>query len=77
MFAAGAIAWLFNGVKAGGWLLAGGAAKIGYEQMFWAMPMSAETIGGGVVTDAHLWGAIGGAVAGIIIGVWRRKRPRL
>ena len=77
LFAAGAIAWLFDGVAAGAWLLAGGAAKIAYEQMFGAMPMSAETIGGGVVTDAHLWGAIGGVIGGIMIGVWRRKRPRL
>jgi rhomboid family GlyGly-CTERM serine protease len=77
LFAAGAIAWLFDSVAAGAWLLAGGAAKIAYEQMFGAMPMSAETIGGGVVTDAHLWGAIGGVIGGIMIGVWRRKRPRL
>ena len=77
LFAAGAIAWLFDGVIAGAWLLAGAAAKIGYEQLFGAMPMSAETIGGGVVTDAHLWGAIGGIIAGCVIELWRRKRPRL
>ena len=77
LFAAGAIAWLFDGVAAGAWLLAGGAAKVGYEQIYGAMPMSEETIGGGVVTDAHLWGAIGGLAIGIAIGLWCRKHPRL
>jgi rhomboid family GlyGly-CTERM serine protease len=40
--------------------------KIGYEQLAGPMPGSEATSGGPVVVGAHLYGAIGGAIAGII-----------
>ncbi len=38
-------------------------AKLIYEQLFGAVPMSAETVSGEVIVDAHLYGSIGGGIA--------------
>lgn len=48
-------------------------AKLGYEILFGALPGSADTAGGAVITEAHLFGAIGGLVAALLIS--RRVRP--
>jgi rhomboid family GlyGly-CTERM serine protease len=40
--------------------------KIGYEQLAGPMPGSETTSGGPVVVGAHLYGAVGGVIAGII-----------
>lgn len=77
LFAAGALAWIAAGDGFGKWLLVGLAAKLGYEQFIGAMPFSEGIVGGGVVTDAHLWGAIGGCLAGGAACWWRRRNPRL
>lgn len=77
LFAAGAIAWVRDGVGLGGWLLAGEALKLGYEQTMGAMPFSEGVVGGGVVTDAHLWGAIGGVCAAAATLWWRRGGARV
>jgi len=77
LFVAGAIAWIGAGDGFGKWLLVGVSAKLGYEQLIGAMPFSEGIVGGAVVTDAHLWGAIGGAVIALALYLWRRHGPRL
>ena len=67
LFAAGSIAWIRDGVLAGWGLLAGLAAKLAYEQIAGAMPFSEGVVGGAVVTDAHLWGTLGGVAAALVI----------
>lgn len=54
-------------------VLAALGAKIGWETMSGPLPMSAELSGGDVIVQAHLWGAIGGIVSGIVMG--RPRRP--
>ena len=46
--------------------------KIVWETVGGPLPMSAELSGGDVIVQAHLWGAIGGIISGIILG---RPRP--
>lgn len=48
-------------------LLAVVALKLTYEGLFGAAPGSSDVIGGNVITEAHLFGAVGGAVAAVII----------
>ncbi|MDX1507348.1 MAG: rhombosortase [Woeseiaceae bacterium] len=40
--------------------------KLGWESFFGPVPGSGSVAGGDVVTESHLFGAIGGAVAGLI-----------
>jgi len=40
-------------------------AKLGWEQWSGAMPGTAALAGGSVITEAHLYGAVGGLLAGI------------
>jgi rhomboid family GlyGly-CTERM serine protease len=52
------------------------AGKIGWEQLAGPMPGSESVSGGAVVVNAHLYGAIGGIIAGALF--WRSaadKRP--
>ena len=42
------------------------AAKIGYEQLNGPVPGSETTSGGPVVVDAHLYGALGGALGALL-----------
>ncbi len=53
-------------------LLLGGlvVAKLIYEQLLGPLPGSESTAGGGVVVNAHLYGALGGAAAALLL--WRR-----
>ena len=48
-------------------LLAVVAVKLAYESLVGPMPGSSDAIGGNVITEAHLYGALGGAVAAVII----------
>ena len=48
-------------------------AKLAWEQLAGPLPGSAETAGGNVIVNAHLYGAAGGLLAGLL--VWRRVRP--
>lgn len=49
--------------------------KLGYEWIAGAIPLSGEVAAGPVVTEAHLWGAIGGALFALSsIAVRRRRR---
>jgi rhomboid family GlyGly-CTERM serine protease len=47
--------------------------KLAYEILFGAIPGSTATAGGAVITEAHLFGAIGGFVASLLIS--RRVGP--
>ncbi len=47
--------------------------KVGYEQLLGPLPGSEGTTGGNVVVAAHLYGAISGALAGLILSF--RKAP--
>ncbi len=48
------------------------AAKLGWEQWTGAMPGTAALAGGSVVTEAHLYGAVGGLIAGLAVLATRR-----
>ena len=39
------------------------AVKLGYEALFGPMPGSSSALNGNVITEAHLFGAVGGAIA--------------
>ena len=56
----GAIDWIRQGDRVGWLLLFIWTSKLAWEQFEGAMPFSTETVGSAVVTDAHLWGAVGG-----------------
>lgn len=77
LFVFGAMSWIAGGFRLGWWLLAGVAGKLLWEQTAGAMPFSEGLVGGPVVTDAHLWGAIGGAGIGVVRVIWQRANPRL
>jgi rhomboid family GlyGly-CTERM serine protease len=57
-----------------GWMLAGVLlAKLVYEQCFGALPFSSVSSGGMVIVDAHLYGALAGALIGFGSGLpWQR-----
>jgi len=77
LFFIGASGWIRHGIMAGWGLLAGLSLKVIWEQWQGEIPLSAEIVGGNVVTDAHLWGAFGGAFAVLTLIVWHRIRARL
>ena len=77
LFAAGGLAWVRAGLGGGIGLLLGGAGKLVYEQTAGSMPFSADVVGGPVVTEAHLWGAIGGILAVALLWLWCELRARL
>lgn len=52
------------------WVLAAAlAGKLGWEQLAGPLPGSEATSGGDVIVDAHLFGAIGGLLAAVLIRV--------
>lgn len=67
LFAAGLVTALYAGNRGDWLLLALFAAKITWEQLVGTMPGSAEIAGGNVIVDAHLYGAIGGAVTALLL----------
>ncbi len=50
------------------------AAKLVYEQLSGPLPGSSATVGGAVIVEAHLYGAISGLASGAIVVVSRRFR---
>lgn len=54
-------------------LLSAVSAKLVYEYLLGPMPGSTSSVGGNVVTEAHLYGAIGGAIMGTLIMVTTRR----
>lgn len=78
LLVAGTLADLAVWPRSAAWLLAGIAAKLGWEQIGGALPGSESMAGGHVVVDSHLYGAIGGAVLGALLLLpWRRLIGRL
>ena len=67
MFVCGAIASIVSGYRAEIALLLAVVAKLIWEQLQGAVPGSASFAGGDVVVDAHLYGAIIGAVCAIFM----------
>jgi len=62
MFVAGALAGIFSGFRAEWLLLALLVAKLAWEQIQGPLPGTEDFVGGLVVVDAHLYGAIAGLV---------------
>ena len=77
LFVIGALAWVVSGISLGKWLLLGISLKLIWEQTMGEMPFSGGIVGGSVVTDAHLWGALSGLMNFIAFEVWRRSRAPL
>jgi rhomboid family GlyGly-CTERM serine protease len=73
LFAAGLVTALYAGNRSDWWLLALFVAKLTWEQLVGSMPGSAEIAGGTVIVNAHLYGAIGGALTALLI-IMERKR---
>lgn len=72
LFVIGASDWIARGDPVGKWLLLGVVVKLIWEQLVGELPLSAEVVGSSVVTDAHLWGAMAGALWLGGQGIWRR-----
>lgn len=72
----GAIDWIRQGDRAGWALLAIWSGKLAWEHWYGALPFSTETVGSAVVTDAHLWGAVGGLLYVAAEQVYRRRVRR-
>lgn len=43
------------------------AAKIAWESLAGSLPLTADLSGGDVIVEAHLWGALGGGLAALLI----------
>ncbi len=76
LFAAGALRWIVRGELEGYLLAAFLTAKLAWEQVFGALPLSVSGAGGPVVVDAHLAGALGGAAGAVAVVLhdWYRSR---
>lgn len=61
----------------GGVLALGLAAKVGYEQTFGPVSLTAGAVGGPVVVAAHLYGTAGGLVMAAIVRLIRQRRSRV
>jgi len=64
-------------VRLGGALAVGLALKLAWEQLYGGIPLTAASVGGAVVVTAHLYGAVSGAIAGLVFGIVRRRASRL
>ncbi len=51
-------------------------AKLGWEQMSGGAAATAAFVGGAVVVDAHLYGAVSGAVAALVLALGRVAGPK-
>ncbi len=71
LFVAGAVGGIRRGDRREAILLVAIVGKLIWEQAYGAMPGTADMAGGPVIVDAHLYGAIGGAMIAILI------KPRL
>lgn len=49
-------------------------AKLAWEQLGGALPGSEAAAGGPVVVDAHLYGAVAGILAGVLLTIMTRRR---
>jgi len=77
LFVAGVIAGLYAGNRGDWLLLALIVIKIAWEQLVGPMAGTAAIAGGPVIVDAHLYGAVGGAVTVLLIIATRRRGRRV
>ncbi len=73
LLVAGCIADLRVWPRSAALLLAGVTAKLVWEQVSGALPGSESVAGGFVIVDAHLYGAVAGAVLGALLVVSGRS----
>ncbi|HFD32588.1 MAG TPA: rhombosortase [Gammaproteobacteria bacterium] len=74
LIAAGAVMLISKDAVKGAALLIVLIFKLSWEQFVGSLPGSAEWTGAAVITDAHLYGAISGAIAAIfIIGISHKE----
>lgn len=52
-------------------------AKLGWEQLYGAVPGSESAAGGAVVVNSHLYGAITGALIGTLLLGWQWRRRKV
>jgi rhomboid family GlyGly-CTERM serine protease len=71
--AAGAWALLLGRQTLGAVLAIGVSAKLIYEQVFGPVPFTAASVGGPVIVAAHLYGAVGGSLAVMLLRFVRRR----
>ena len=71
---AGTLADLRHYPKSAGVLLALVVGKLAWEQFAGALPGSESVAGGSVVVNAHLYGAIGGALLGVVLMLVNKKK---
>jgi rhomboid family GlyGly-CTERM serine protease len=78
LVACGAVSMLAaRQVRLGGILAVGLALKLAWEQVYGGIPLTAASVGGAVVVAAHLYGAVSGALAGLVFGIVRGRASRL
>jgi len=78
LWAAGSLALIHRRDRFGWILVAVLLAKLLYEQLLGPLPFSSVTTGGSVVVDAHLYGALAGALVGFGGALpWSRIIPGL
>ncbi len=66
LFITGAVSGIRRGDRREAILLIAIVGKLLWEQAYGPMPGTADMAGGPVIVDAHLYGAIGGALAGLL-----------
>lgn len=77
LWAAGALMLIRRRDRFGWVLMVFQLAKLAYEQSFGPLPFSNATSGGGIIVDAHLYGALAGALLGFGGGLpWGRIMRR-
>ena len=78
LIVAGTLADLRVWPRSASLLLLAVAAKLAWEQIGGALPGSESVAGGAVIVDAHLYGAIGGAIFGAILiaAGYARRLPK-
>ncbi len=74
LFIAGAIRVFKNEPVFASLMLLAFAGKLVYEQTVGSLPGTSDMAGGPVLVDAHLYGAISGAVVGLIITLFHLSR---
>lgn len=74
-FVAGAWDETWKGVRGGALLIMAVAAKLGYEQFFGALPLTASGSGGPVWVNSHLYGAAGGLIAATLLNLTTAFQP--
>ena len=77
LFAAGAILTIRYDWVYGGALLFGVVGKLGWEQVYGPLDSSTAMIGARIAVDSHLYGAVGGLAAALVMLVVMalRRRP--